>query len=160
MIIREATPDDAQGMSEMLNEIIEVGGTTAFLTPVTAETIQSWMTCDPEKSSWHVAVDEDGQIAGYQSAEPYDSPAKDALTIATFVRIGVIKSGIGSRMFEATIRRARDLGYRWINATIRSDNTGGRAYYRSRGFQTWKEDGEATLTDGRTVGKVSKRYDL
>lgn len=160
MIIRAATPDDAIGMSELLNEIIEIGGTTAFLNPVSPDTIRSWIAGDPKTCIWHVAIDEEGKIAGYQSADPYDSPAKDALSIATFVRIGVVKSGIGSLLFEATIKRARDLGFSWINATIRTDNIGGRAYYRSRGFQTWKIDKTATLSDGRVTGKVSKRFDL
>lgn len=75
MIVRTATPEDAQNMSEILNEIIAIGGTTAFLKPVSA-------------------------------------------------------------------------------------NTGGRASYRSRGFLTWKEDKNATLSDGRNISKVPKRYEL
>lgn len=159
MIIRRAIPADTIGMSEMLNQIIDIGGTTAFLDHVPPETIQSWMECDPDKSIWLVAVGNNNEIIGYQSTEPYKF-SSDALNIATFARIGSVQSGIGSRLFEATKIAARDLGYAWINATIRADNTGGLRYYDSRGFETYSTDNDGVLTDGTVTGKVSKRFDL
>lgn len=160
MNIRPAMISDTIAMSEILNEIIAIGGTTAFLDPVSPETLREWMTSDPENSSWFVAEATDGQIMGYQSADRFEVPSPDALSIATFARVGTTKSGIGTALFEATKALARERGFAWINATIRSDNIGGLRYYDSRGFKTYLTDPNATLSDGTITGKISKRFDL
>lgn len=158
--VRRAQPADAQQMSDLLNEIIAIGGTTAFLDPIAPETLQGWMAAYADRSLWHVAEDEQGLILGYQSAEVAGAPAPDALNMASFVRVGIVGKGIGSRLFEATTTAARAMGYSWLNASIRSDNTSGLSYYSKVGFVTWDSDPEAVLSDGRKTGKTHKRYDL
>ncbi|WP_343031999.1 hypothetical protein [Roseovarius bejariae] len=76
------------------------------------------------------------------------------------MKLGTTGLGIGSRLFETTRAAARALGYQWINATIRAHNTGGLAYYQSRGFEEYARHPEQRLDDGQLVGKVSKRFDL
>ena len=39
MIIRHATPADAQAMAQVLNRIIALGGTTAHQTPKSVDTV-------------------------------------------------------------------------------------------------------------------------
>ena len=68
--------------------------------------------------------------------------------------------GIGSALFEATKRVARDIGYVWINANIRADNAGGLAYYQSRGFEDYGRKERVRMPDGRVFDKVLKRYNL
>ena len=68
--------------------------------------------------------------------------------------------GIGSKMFDATVKAARILGFEWISANIRADNTGGLTYYQSRNFETYDRKMGVTLADGTVVDKVLKRYDL
>ncbi|MBT8411372.1 MAG: GNAT family N-acetyltransferase, partial [Octadecabacter sp.] len=69
-------------------------------------------------------------------------------------------TGIGSALFEATKVAARQLGYVWINATIRADNEGGLAYYQSRGFRDWTRVERHRLANGQIVDRICKRYDL
>ncbi|MGH1576136.1 N-acetyltransferase family protein [Planktotalea sp.] len=158
--IRNAKLDDASQMSELLNEIIAIGGTTAFLDPVSPELMQEWMTKDDGRATWLVAEDEDGLVVGYQSAEPRERLPADAASIASFVRVGVVGGGIGSKLFTQTCNSLRALGYTWINATIRSDNDSGLRYYTKMGFQDWHIEPDAALTDGRITGKTHKRFDL
>lgn len=160
LIVRPARTEDAMQMSELLNEIIAIGGTTAFLDPICPETIQSWMAQETKKSLWHVAEDENGLINGYQSAEVQNAPAEDALNMATFVRVGIVGTGIGTSLFAETSRKARDAGFKWLNASIRSDNESGLRYYSRMGFKDWKIDPEAKLSNGFCSGKTHKRYDL
>ncbi|THH34624.1 GNAT family N-acetyltransferase [Aliishimia ponticola] len=158
---RPATPLDARPMAALLNAIIEKGGTTALVRPVTAEDLHDWMEEEtPGRSAWHVAVAEDGEIVGFQWIEPAQYLPEDAAEIATFVQIGRTGLGIGSALFEATKKAARHIGYAWINANIRADNDGGLVYYQSRGFRDYDRWEGYKLENGEVVDKVLKRYDL
>lgn len=157
---RRAGPLDARAMAELLNAIISKGGTTALTTPVTAERIKTRLSEFPDQSAWHVAEDDTGTLLGYQYVYPHPDLPPDACDIATFVKLGQTGLGIGSALFEATKSAARNMGYTWINATIRADNAGGLAYYQSRGFEDYRKLHDIRLPNGLVVDKISKRYDL
>ena len=158
--VRPAVPADFSQMSELLNPIIAAGETTALQSPVTADDLLKRMDNFKGRNAWHVARNDSGRIMGFQFVEPHVDLPDDAGDIATYVRIGAIQLGIGSKLFEATKQAAAKLGYVWLNATIRADNSGGLAYYSSRGFKTWTTDEDTPLSDGTIVTKISKRYDL
>ena len=147
-------------MAELLNELIAEGGTTAISEFVTGQSIEERISRNRSRSVWHVAEDEAGRVVGYQWIEPADYLPPDAAEIATFARIGMSGLGIGSALFEATKRVARDIGYVWINANIRADNAGGLAYYQSRGFEDYGRKERVRMPDGRVFDKVLKRYNL
>lgn len=158
--IRHAGPMDARDMAELLTAIIRKGGSTALTQEVTRETLLGWLKQTPPNSIWHVAEDDTGTILGFQYVKPNANLPPEACDIATFVKLGTNGLGIGSKLFETTKKAARDLGYGWINATIRADNTGGLAYYQSRGFEDYARLPNQKLSDGQIVDKISKRYDL
>ena len=158
--IRRAGALDAAAMAELLNAIIAKGGTTAKTTPVTRDKLVDWLNYSPEKSAWYVAEDDQGALLGFQYIEPHAKLPPEACDIATFVRIGQTGLGVGSRLFGATKAAAQKLGYRWINATIRTDNTGGLAYYQSRGFEVYAHQRGVKLEDGTLTDRVSKRFEL
>lgn len=138
VIIRPAGRLDTRDMAELLNDIVQVGGTTAMTGPVTAQDLTDWMGSAPDRSAWHVAEDDRGSILGFQYVEPHPGLPPDCCDIASYVRPGKTGIGIGSTLFTATQAAARNLGYRAIVAVIRTDNAGGLAYYQSRGFEDWK----------------------
>lgn len=70
--------------------------------------------------------------------------------IASFVALGRHGQGIGGLLFQSTLAAARAAGIRHIDATIRQENTGGRAFYGRLGFTDYRE----------SAGAVSKRYDI
>lgn len=158
--VRRALPLDCKSMANLLNQIIETEGTTALTRHVTAEDIGDWMNSHADRSAWHVALDEREQVTGFQWISPHPKLPVEAADIATFVELGLTGLGIGSALFSATARAAKDLGYLWINATIRADNLGGLTYYQSRGFRDWAFDDNVTLGNGQIVDKISKRHDL
>ncbi|GIT86283.1 GNAT family acetyltransferase [Roseobacter sp. OBYS 0001] len=147
-------------MARLLNAIIEKGGTTALTRPVTADDIAERMESNADRSAWHVALDSEEQVVGFQWIMPNLKLPSEAVDIATFVQLGQTGLGIGSALFTATAGAAKDLGYEWINATIRADNDGGLTYYQSRGFRDWAFDENVALADGQRVDKISKRFDL
>jgi len=158
--IRRAGALDAGPMSELLNAIIEKGGTTAFTTPVTRDRMLGWMSGTAGRAAWHLAEDEDGACLGYQLIEPHRELPPEACDVATFVRMGKTGLGVGSALFEHSRAAAKSLGYAWINATIRADNSGGLAYYQSRGFETYAHHPDQHLENGLIVDKLSKRFNL
>lgn len=158
--VRRAGPLDARPLSELLNEIIAEGSTTAIATPFTTDGFRTFMTRNPDKSAWHLAEDETGLVVGFQWIEPVDYLPEEAVEIATFARIGKTGLGIGSALFRETTRAAKALGYLWINANIRADNTSGLTYYQSRGFEDYATITGYKMSDGRVVDKILKRYDL
>ncbi len=158
--VRRAGTLDAGVLSNLLNEIIAKGGTTAKTTPVSRATLTEWVERYDGKSAWHLAEDGDGLPLGFQWIEPHVNLTADAVDIATYARLGHSGLGVGSALFEATRKAAISLGYRWINATIRADNAGGLAYYQSRGFETYDRIERAKLDDGTIVSKIKKRFDL
>lgn len=158
--VRRPIALDLAGMARLLNTIIEKGGTTALTRPVTADDLSEWVAFAPDQNAWHVAVDENEQPVGFQWIEPEASLPPQAANIATFVKVGQTGLGIGSALFEATKKAAKDLGYVWINANIRADNEGGLVYYQSRGFLDYGKIDGYRLENGQTVDKRLKRYDL
>lgn len=158
--IRRAGALDCGPMADLLNGIIAQGGTAAMTNSVTRHDLTVWMTTAPGRSAWHLAEDEHGTVLGFQWIAPHDALPPDACDIATFVDIGRAQLGIGSSLFKATQVAGRDLGYAWINATIRADNTGGLAYYQSRGFEPCARQSGVRLDDGTMIDRISMRFDL
>jgi len=158
--IRRAGAMDARDMAELLNAIIRKGGTTALTDEITRDTILTWFEQAPSNAIWHVAEDDAGQLFGFQYAKPHPNLPPEACDIATFVKLGTTGLGIGAKLFEITKKAARDLGFEWINATIRADNAGGLTYYQSRGFEDYARLPNQRLADGQIVDKISKRFDL
>ena len=161
IIVRPAAALDASSMARLLNAIIEQGGTTALTKNVTAADLVEQMGADPEQSAWHVAVDKTEEVVGFQwIASGTDYLPPEAAEIATFVQMGQTGLGIGSKLFDATRKIAKAMGYTWINANIRADNEGGLIYYQSRGFQDYGRIDGYEMANGQRVDKILKRYDL
>ena len=158
--VRRAGDLDARAMAELLTEIIRKGGTTAYTQDVSRGNILEWFRQAPDRSAWHVAEDDKGALLGFQFIEPHPDLPPEACDIATFVMLGQTKLGIGSKLFEASHKTALYLGYRWMNATIRTDNAGGLAYYQSRGFEPYARHPDHRLANGQMVNKISTRFDL
>ena len=158
--IRPAQAQDAQGMAEVLNEIIQIGGTTAYTDPVTPDYLMGRMSEATDASAWHVAIDDSGDCVGFQWITTAAYLPPEACEIATFAKVGRTGLGIGTKLFAATKAAAISLGYSWINANIRSDNDSGLAYYTAKGFKDYDRQIGIELANGHVVDKTLKRFDL
>lgn len=153
MIVRRATPQDRDALAAILNEIIAIGGTTAYETPLEPAYFDRFIPPPDHRTFLHVA-EADGVIVGFQ----WMSPDADGMgLIATFAQPGTTQRGIGSALFEVTRACCLDAGYRLLDATIRADNTGGLAYYSKIGFKDHSVTRAVPLSDGTPVDRVHKR---
>ncbi len=158
--VRPAIALDSPSMANLLNVIIAEGGTTALTKPVTGDDLNDRIAATAGRNAWHVAVNAQEQVVGFQWIAPSDALPSDACEIATFVQVGQTGLGIGSSLFKATTKAAKALGYRWINANVRADNEGGLIYYQSRGFADYGRIEGYQMANGQMVDKILKRYDL
>jgi len=95
------------------------------------------------------------QLMGFQALEwcdpawPGDDPLPaDWAVIATYVGPQAHRRGVGRALFAATAQAAKNAGVRFIDATIRIENTGGQASYEGVGFTDYRVGAET----------VSKRF--
>ncbi len=162
--VRVATMDDADHMIGLLNDIIAVGGTTAHQIPFNLRSIRAHFFSPDVVITCHVAtVGQD--ILGFQSldrADPdYDGPDKRPAywaMISTFVKHGAQGQGVGTALFNATIKSAKAHKITAIDATIRADNTAGLNYYTKMGF---RQDGvlkSVPLSDGTKVDRFRTSF--
>lgn len=161
--IRPATKDDAPALTRVVNPIIEAGGTTAHQTPFDAGRLLRHYIAPPRLISCNVA-ERNGTPVGFQTLvwpDDEGDPFPDGWAIiASFVSPEASGRGTGRKLFEATKATAEDAGVRVIDATIRSDNIAGLAYYDAMGFQDYDVLHAVPLRDGTRVDRIRKRFDL
>lgn len=145
--VRAAQPQDASAMARILNEIIEIGGTTAHREHFDEQRIISYFISPKLGISCFVAL-EGEQVLGFQSLEwsdpdwPGDKLPADWAIVATFVDPHAHKKGAGRALFANTLEAAKKAGASFIDATIRKENTGGLAFYQGMGFTDYREGPE------------------
>ncbi|MDL2405826.1 GNAT family N-acetyltransferase [Rhizobium calliandrae] len=157
MHIRKAITADAEELCGLLNEIIRIGGTTAIETPVSFAEFADWFIDGEFALACHVAK-HDQLLVGFQSLSLYGDPPPRYADIATFARVNPKIPGVGSALFPATRTAAEELGFEFINATIRADNVSGLAYYTKMGFEDYDRLSRVPLLDGTPVDRIKKRY--
>ena len=155
---RLATSRDSGELCELLNEIIDIGGTTALESRLTDDEFRSHFLQGESHICCHVAIDAQGIIVGFQSLERRAKLPDDWADIATFARVNCKTAGVGTALFARTSLFARKSGIVALNATIRADNEGGLIFYEKIGFRTYCVNENIPLCEGRRVDRISKRY--
>lgn len=159
MIVRPAGPADAPAMTDLLNAIIALGGTTAHQRSFTVEQTLDQYIAGPGVLSC-ILAEEDGRLLGFQGLELWDGLPDGWADIGTFVAPGLQRGGVGGALMAASLSVARSAGIATINATIRADNLPGLGFYAREGFRDYATDRDWCLDDGTRVGRVSRRLDL
>jgi L-amino acid N-acyltransferase YncA len=110
-LVREAQPNDAKAIVDVLNPIIEAGLYTAFDTPFTVEAERTYILNLPHRGVFHVAERrQDMRIVAFQSMEPfatYTHAFDHVGVLGTFVDLSQRRQGIASRLFEVTFERGK-----------------------------------------------------
>ena len=156
LTLRAATVDDAAGLLDVLNPIIEARCYTVLDTPFTLDEERAFVASFPPRGVLHVAEQGD-EIVGFQSVEPFASytHAFDHLgVIGTFVRLDSRRQGVGRALFAATLAAARDLGYEKLSTFIRADNHAALAAYASQGFRKIGVASRHAKIDGVYIDEV------
>lgn len=148
------------GACRILNGIIRTGGTTALESEVDEAEFAGMYLRGDDLIVSHVALDRDGQVAGFQWLGRNPGLPVDCADIATFARRDPPLRGTGRALFAITREFARAAGFAAINATIRADNVPGLGYYAKMGFVDHGVVRDVALRDGTPVDRISRRYEL
>ncbi|MEO1969590.1 MAG: GNAT family N-acetyltransferase [Sphingomonadaceae bacterium] len=141
MQVRPAIPTDAERMSRVLAEIIAVTGKDRAHDP--ASVLSRYITY-PTRVACSVAVDEHGDILGFQSLKKaevgnsYDTPVGWGI-IGTHIRPSAHRRGVGKALFAQSKAAAVVAGLPKIDAYIGADSPAALAYYDAMGFVTYRE---------------------
>lgn len=136
--IREATPDDAEGIVSVLNPIIETGAYTVLDRLLTADDERAFIrSCSP-RGVFLVAIDRaNDALVGFQNTQPiatYTHAFDHVGEMGTYVDLGRRRQGIAKQLFEASFATAIEKGYEKIFTFVRADNPAALQTYLSQGF--------------------------
>lgn len=157
LIVREAEPNDAAGIIEILNPIILAGSYTALDTPFSLQQERDFIANFPSRGIFHVAIDDRGQVVGFQNVEPfaaYTHAFDHVGVIGTYVSLQRRRHGVASELFSHTVRAALDKNYEKFFAFVRADNPAALATYRRHGFKAIGTARRHAKVNGRYVDEV------
>jgi L-amino acid N-acyltransferase YncA len=155
--VREARVEDAGGIIEVLNPIIETRANSVLTTTFSEQAERDFISQFPKRGVFHVAVASDQTIVGFQTVEPFGTytPAFDHVgIIGTFVSMSHQKQGIGKILFQATFQATLAKGYEKLFAYVRADNTAGLAAYLGQGFNKVGIAQKHAKIDGAYVDEI------
>jgi len=162
--VREATPDDAEGVVGILNPIIAARVYTAFDAPFSVEAEREYIRNLSARALLHVAVTPaDSQVVGFQIMEPfatYTHAFDHVGTMGTYVDLQCRRQGIATRLFEATFAAAPAKGYEKIFTFVRADNPVAFQTYLRHGFQIVGTARRHAKVDGRYIDELLIEKDL
>ena len=159
MKIREVKEEDSFALCELLNEIIVIGGTTAFEHKLEKREFANYFVNGEELVHSIVAIDQ-SECLGFQCLSYHSELPNGWLDIATFARARPKTVGVGTALFNCSLEYIRHTSFSYINATIRADNKSGLAYYTKMGFKNYTITENVPLSDGTLVDRISKKYQL
>ena len=138
--IRPARAADAEDMTEVQNAIHRAG---LRLSPVDVALIhQRYLDMDYRVAC--TVAEREGRVVGFQSLKrawpgnPYDV-AEGWGIIGTHIHPEAGRSGLGRRLFAASLAAAKAAGLKHIDASIGADNSPALAYYCAIGFTPYRE---------------------
>jgi L-amino acid N-acyltransferase YncA len=152
--IREARPDDADGIVAVMNPIIEAGTYTVLEGPLTPDAERTFMRSCPPRGVFLVAIDmEDGAVVGFQNTQPlatYTHAFDHVGEIGTYVDLSRRRQGIATQLFRATFEMAIERDYEKLFAFVRADNPVSLQTYLRHGFEV--------VGTARRHAKIRGRY--
>jgi L-amino acid N-acyltransferase YncA len=155
--IRDARPEDAEAIVQILNPIIAARVFTAFDTPFTADAEREFLRTFPPRGIFHVAAAADDRLVGFQNLTPfaeYTHAFDHVGVLGTFVDLQRRRQGVATRLFEATFPAALKKGYEKIFTFVRADNDAALQTYLRQGFQTIGTASRQAKIDGRYVDEI------
>ena len=155
LTIRPMRREDAAACTDIVNDIIARGGTTAYEKPYTVDGFDAHYRQEPPISM--VALNGD-HVVGFQAVFEVEP---GLYSIGTFTDRRALVKGAGTALFDATLSATKARGGTAILARITSDNTGGLAFYSRMGFADFDvKKGDLTRSNGTVVDRIIKRFPL
>src|SRR3954470_3518316 len=112
-MIRKATAADIESVTAIYNEVIQEGGFTGDLEPVSVEARRVWFAGHQDRYAVFV-TEVDGAVGGYASLSPYRNGRgafNETCELSYFLSRRCRGSGVGRQLIDYTIEQAAKLGF-------------------------------------------------
>jgi L-amino acid N-acyltransferase YncA len=129
--IRRATPDDAEQIAEIIDEVVAEPNPVGFDRPWTPDEVRQWLARQGEHGAIFV-VDDGRHVLGF-AAMDFDSSRPSESTFGAWVRARNRRQGHGSALAEEALAFARQKGYKRIRARLPEQNEPALSYLSSIG---------------------------
>jgi len=156
-MIRTATENDIERITEIYNQAIAARFQTAHTAPVSTEERLRWFQSH-SASEYPVLVNEaEGVVAGWLSISPYRSgrmALRECVEVSYYVDAAFRGRGIGKVLLGAGIDAARSLNYHSMIAIILDRNLPSIELMKRFGFEQWAHLPLIANFDGERCGHV------
>ena len=161
--VRRASPDDAGGITAVLDAITRERVHSAIEQPWPAEEQRRYLAALSPREAFHVAIAASGDVIGYQSLDLY-SPILPSMAhvgaLGTFLLPAWRRHGIGQALFDATRQFAAAAGYRKFVIQVRASNLAAQAFYTQLGFVECGRLRAQVIVDGTEDDEVVLEFFL
>lgn len=161
--VRRASPDDAGGIAAVLDTVTRERVYSAVERAWSADEQQRYLASLSPREAFHVAIDETGDVVGYQSLDLYSTilPSMAHVgALGTFLLPAWRRHGVGQALFDATRQFAALAGYRKFVIQVRASNLAAQAFYRQLGFVECGRLRAQVIVDGSEDDEVLLEFFL
>jgi RimJ/RimL family protein N-acetyltransferase len=161
--IRRASPDDADGITAVLDTVTRERVHSAIEQPWTAEEQRRYLASLSPREAFHVAIADNGEVVGYQSLDLYSTVLPSMAhvgTLGTFLLPAWRRHGVGQALFDATRRFSASAGYRKFVIQVRASNLSAQAFYTQLGFAECGRLRAQVIVDGAEDDEVVLEFFL
>ena len=148
--VRKAVPPDAAGIVRVLEAVVAERIHSAIDRVWTVEQEARYLEFLRPREAFHVAVDTDARIVGFQSLNLWSSLSSMAHVgqVGTFLLPEWRGLGVGRQLWGVTETFAREAGYQKLAIQVRASNTAAQAFYRRVGFRECGRLTRQVIVDG------------
>ena len=151
VLIRPAVPDDAAALMAIYNPVVLTSTATFDLIPRTLEEQRAWIDDRTGARVILVAVEDDGEVAGYSALSPYRDRAAYSTTVedSVYVHEDHQGRGVGRVLLDELLGTARAHGFHAMMARIVSDHEASIGLHAACGFEIIGHEREVGRKFGR-----------
>ncbi len=159
-MIREVRESDAQAIVDIYNHYILNSTATFEVEPLSAGTMRRRVEEISRHCPYFVDEREDGRLAGYCYAHPWQTRAAYRLTLETTVYVSpdFRRQGVGRSLMRRLMDACRQRGYHALIACITAENEGSVGLHRSLGYEQVALFREVGVKFGRTLDVVDMEF--
>lgn len=162
ILVRDATEKDHVRVVEIYNSTVPSRLVTADTEPVTVESRSRWFQeHNPNHRPLWILEGKDEMVLGWVSFQSfYGRPAYNAtVEISIYLDPSARGKGLGTRVLNYSIERAKSFGIKTILGFIFAHNEPSLKLFRSAGFSDWAYMPDIAVLDGieRGVRILGKR---
>ena len=155
-MIRNATPDDIESITEIYNEAVLEGGLTGDLEPLSTDNRREWYLDHQGRYAIFVNV-VDTAVVGYVAISPYRKGREafsETCEISYYVARKFRGQGLGKELVDHAIEYARRSGFTSMLALILARNQRSVDFLTGFGFSVLGRLPNAAKIDGEHVDHI------